>query len=133
MPNLIDEKREYNALMINDFFNIINVDLKKMTELERQLIAAFSFGMIYAEGFINKIKPETIEVLSIYMLQDSFDYQPEQSVSYTEILIKASIKRSFHSTINAVIHRGIDGHQQWKEDKKDLLKSNVIEILKLHN
>jgi len=103
---------------------------EEATELQRQLLASFSFGMLFVTGQLNKLASPEFHALSICLLLDVFKYSEHQAVSFAEDLILSSSGRG-NPTINAVIHRGIDGHRQWGGRLRSELKSNLEDIFKM--
>ncbi|MGF1723162.1 Imm48 family immunity protein [Photobacterium nomapromontoriensis] len=120
--------REQNANMINSIFSVIDIKLEETSELQRQLLATFAFGMVYADGKIKGLSPVEVHGLVISMLQSVFNYSADQSGEFSSLLIKSASDKSVHSIIHAVIHRGIKGHYQWKKKHCYLLKENIEEI-----
>ncbi len=45
----------YSSKMTNDLFKILEIDLDETSEIERQIISAFVFGMINAYAIDEKI------------------------------------------------------------------------------
>ena len=120
--------RSHVAQMGNDLFDVIGVPFEQTTELQRQLLAAFCFGMVFAVGHIEKLSPPDVHALAIFCLVDVFKYSAAQAGSFSQHLINASMDKAVHPTINAVVHRGIDGHKQWEEGRCDMLRQNINEI-----
>ena len=125
----LKELRKQSTEMGNELFSVLDIPFEETTELQRQLLASFSFGMLFAVGQLNKLTPPEVHALSIYLLVDVFKYSEYQAVPFTEVLIASSSGRG-NSTINAVIHRGIDGHRQWEGRQMSELKSNIEDIFK---
>ena len=122
--------REQNASMVSSIFPVIGMKFEETSELERQLLAAFAFGMVYADGQIKGVAPIEVHGLAILMLLDVFNYNSEQAGAFSSLLIEAASDKSVHRVINAVIHRGIKGHYQWQQKQSSLLKRNIQEIFK---
>ena len=122
--------REQNASMVNSIFPIIGIRFEDTSELQRQLLAAFAFGMVYADGQIKGVSPTAVHGLAISMLKDVFNYSPEQAAEFSSLLIEAASDKTVHSVINAIIHRGIKGHYQWEQKQSSRLKENIEEIFK---
>ena len=122
--------RGQSAQMVGELFAIVGIPFEKTTELQRQLLAAFSFGMLFAVGQCNKLAASEIHALSISLLMDVFQYSDRQATAFAEDLIESASGRG-NSTTNAVIHRGIDGHRQWEAGLKSDLKSNVEDIFRV--
>jgi hypothetical protein len=113
--------------MSADLFAVIEIPFSETTELQRQLLASFAFGMTFAVGKIEKLSPFEVHALSITMLIDSFKYSEEQASAFSQHLIECA-SGSGNSTIQAVIHRGIDGHRQWQLEEQSTLRENIQSI-----
>ena len=117
-----------NADMASGLFSVVGVPLAQTSELQRQLLGAFAFGMVFTVGQLQKLSPPQVHTLAIALLQDSFDYSLKQAADFADLLIRASADESAHPTIHAVIHRGIDGHHQWQQQQTDTLRANIQQV-----
>jgi len=115
------------AAMGEDLFTVVNIPFKETSELQRQLLTAFCFGMLFAIGQIRKLTPSEVHALAICFIQDVFKYSAPQAKSFADLLIESASGRG-DTTLAAVIHRGIDGHRQWSARELAELKSNLEEI-----
>src|SRR5579862_4801932 len=109
--------------------SVLNIPFEKTTEPQRQLLACFSFGMVYALGQIKKLTAPEIHALYLMLLLDVFQHSEAQAAAFAEHMIKCAGGRG-DSTINAVIHRGIDGHRPWDKGRMSELKSNIEHVFK---
>jgi hypothetical protein len=109
--------------------SVLSTPLEETTELQRQLLASFSFGMLFAAGCLNRLAPPELHALCIFLLLDVFEYSKDQAAAFSEDLIASASGRG-NPTINAVIHRGIDGHRQWEAGRMSELKSNLEDVFK---
>ena len=116
------------AAMCADLFTTCGIPFAQTTEAQRQLLAAFSFGMIFAIGQIQKLSPPEVHALALTALMDAFRYADHQAASFAGLLISASSDKSVHPVFNAVVHRGIDGHYQWQERHTEDLRKNIQEV-----
>jgi hypothetical protein len=112
--------------MLSDFLGTIG-EPAETTELRRQVLATFAFGMVFAAGMGQGLEPAQVHTLLIGALEDSFGYSDEQAVVFSEALIDA-VSGESRPTSNAIIHRGIDGHRQWRENDLEGLRGNIAEI-----
>jgi hypothetical protein len=122
--------REQSADMAGGLFSVLGIRFEETTELQRQLLAAFSFGMQFVIGPRNQLGPPELHALAICLLRDVFRYSEPQAVAFAEDLI-ASASGCGNPTTNAVIHRGIEGHRQWEDRLTSELKSNLDGIFKI--
>ena len=121
--------RRDNASMAQSLFDVIGVPFEQTTELERQVVATFAFGMVFAVGQIRHLSPPEVHALSICVLVDTFRYADHQASDFTTDLIEIAADESRQPLMNAIIHRGIDGHRQWQAGNPDGLRANLTDVL----
>jgi hypothetical protein len=121
--------RQQSVEMGDALFSVLGIRFEDTTELQRQLLAAFSFGMLFALGQFNKLTAPEIHALVICVLLDVFKYSNHQAAAFAEDLIESASGRGSPTT-NSVIHRGIDGHRQWEARQVSDLKSNLEDIFR---
>ena len=122
------ELRSSLTKMCADLFASVGVPFESTTELQRQVLASFAFGMTFAVGQIEHLTPPQVHALSIAMLVDAFNYSAEQAGAFSSNLIE-SASGSGNQTIQAIIHRGIDGHLQWSTGQTAELRENINSVL----
>ncbi len=120
--------RSQIAVMCSELLATSSIPYDKTTESQRQLLAGFAFGMVFAVGQIEKLSPPEVHALALTMLMDSFRYADHQAAAFAQLLIGASSDKDVHPVFNAVIHRGIDGHYQWQERQTTELRKNLQEV-----
>jgi len=62
-----------NSMSAN-LFVVIRIPFEETSELQRQLLAAFAFGMSFAVGKIENLPPPDVFALAIIMLLGTFLY-----------------------------------------------------------
>jgi hypothetical protein len=124
---LISMRRDV-AKMAEDLIDVVGVPLEQTTELQRQILATFAFGMIYAEGRMRALSPPEVQALAISCLMDVFNYADHQAGAFSAALIQHASNNDPQDTHSAIIHRGIDGHRQWQAGDVAQLKENVLGI-----
>lgn len=127
--DLIPIRREI-AEMAERLFEVMDIPFEQTSELQRQLLATFAFGLICAVGQLNRLSPPEVHALVISCLMDVFRYADHQAVAFAEDLITAASDSEYHRTKNAIMHRGIDGHRQWQKGKTEELYANLDEIFR---
>jgi hypothetical protein len=85
--------------------------------------------MVFAAGQTQQLSPPQVHALSISVLIDSFRYSDHQAADFTGHLIEVASDASRQPVMNAIIHRGIDGHQQWQAGNTDGLRANLTDVL----
>jgi hypothetical protein len=119
------------AKMTEHLFVVAELPFSKTSELQRQLLACFSFGMIYAEGQTLKLTPPEVHSLVICCLIDTFKYSDAQAAAFSEHLIQCASNSKLNATMTAIIHRGIDGHYQHLNKNLVQLKQNLDGVLRV--
>ena len=118
----------YSSRMANDLFNILEINLEETTEIERQIISAFAFGMINAYAIEEKIEPPKIHGTMIAVLINEFKYSEKQASEFVQTLIN-STNREYHPTMYTIIHRGIQAYYDYKEGKEKEVYDNLTYII----
>lgn len=128
MSNLLTYRKN-NILIVNEILALLNIDLSDTSELERQVLACFAFGVLYATGKEKGFEPAQIHALSIVNLQDSFNYSVEQATDFSGFLIDVASNEKLHKFMNAIIHCGINGYYQLNNKNYIALAENMRNIL----
>ena len=115
------------ASMCDDLVASGGVPFESTTELQRQMLASFAFGMTFVIGQIEHLTPPEVHALSITMLMDAFKYSGQQAAAFSSQLIESASGKG-NQTIQAIIHRGIDGHRQWSSGQTAELSKNVKSV-----
>ncbi|MEK5029623.1 Imm48 family immunity protein [Paenibacillus sp. FSL M7-1046] len=115
-------------LFSNELFELIGIRFEDTSELERQVIAAFCFGALNAIVQRDELNQPQAHALIVALLINEFKYSEKQAVDFAEDLIHATHKE-YHPVMNAIIHRGIDGHYQYEKNMLDDLRSNILEVI----
>ena len=113
-----------------DLFRICGVEFAKTSEMQRQVSGAFLFVVINAHGMLHELSPPDVHALAISMLMDVLNYSPEQAGAFSSNLIDAT-GAGPDDTMNAIIHRGIDGHRQLTSGQHAGLRANLLEIFEI--
>jgi hypothetical protein len=115
--------------MATHLFDAVEIPFERTSEVQRQVLAAFAFGIVNAAGMKERLAPPEVHALAIVVLTRVFRYSPEQAAAFAQDLIKATSPQH-HRTTNAIIHRGIDGHMQWERRDLGELRMNVSDVLR---
>ena len=116
------------ANMCADLVASAGIPFESTTELQRQMLASFAFGMTFALGQTEHLTPPQVHALAITMLMDAFKYSADQAGAFASHLIE-SAGGNGNPTIQAIIHRGIDGYGQWKSGQTVELGENISSVL----
>lgn len=124
VKNAAHELRHFSM----NLFSLLKINLENTTELERQVLAAFCFGALNAIIQREELNQPQAHAITLALLINDFKYSEKQAVAFAEDLIKAT-KKEHHPVMHTIIHRGIDGHLQYTENKEDELRHNIFGIL----
>ena len=114
--------------MAAGLFGLIGIPFERTSELQRQVLASFAFGMIFAMGRLKGLKPPEVHAMVIACLMDVFRYANDQAAAFSSDLISAASGQG-NPTTRAIIHRGIEGHAQWHRGDEAGLRTNLQKIL----
>lgn len=120
--------RKAIAEMTGSLFDAAGIPFDQTSELQRQVLAAFAFGMAFAYGQEHRLSPPDVQALAICFLMDVFGYAAHQAAAFSENLIAAASDPNPNNTMKAIIHRGIDGHRRWGQRQSDALSQNIADI-----
>ena len=121
--------RAQRQQMALDLLQTAAIDLASANPAQRQLIAMFTFGMAFGASLDDELNPAQTHALAIAWLMDAFNYTEKEAVSFAQRLINASANRETDEFTNTVIHRGIEGYIQWRNEEHTLLGQNIQEVL----
>lgn len=104
------------------------VDFDRATQLEQALVGTFFFGMAYAHGMQNQLTPPQVHALVLRAYSEVFHYSPEAAAEAAQACIDASTP-GHHDAMNAILHRGIDGHAQFTSGDASAFSENIRSVL----
>ena len=112
--------------MVDTFLSLINLE----DELDRQLAAAYIFGMVNGTAQKESLTPEDVQDLMFNIGIDKLTYSEEVSYQMTQFVIDAT-DEEFHPTVNAIIHRGLDGYFLYSDQEFDALSEDFSEVVQV--
>lgn len=126
----VNELEYYSSIknMVSAFIGELDLKPSELDEQSKQILATFCFGMINGFSLKNHIDPVKVQGSTIEMLINTFHYSPSASAEFCQFLIECTDK-SFHPTMHAIIHRGIEGYFQYEEGKTRDLVDNIQDVL----
>ena len=112
--------------MVDTFLSLVTIE----DELERQLAAAYIFGMLNGTAQKESLIPEDVQALMIRIGIDKLTYSEEVSYQMTQFVIDAT-DEEFHPTVNAIIHRGLEGYFLYSDQEFDALSEDFDEVVQV--
>ncbi|UOO38269.1 hypothetical protein IZU99_03160 [Oscillospiraceae bacterium CM] len=125
------EETEYfvaTSEIVDKIIRTLEMDISKINEQEKQILGAFCFGILNGYSLKTQISAVQIQSAMIAMLVQKFQYDPAVAAQFCDFLIRCT-ERNYHPTMNAIIHRGIEGYYQLGDPEK--LRENISEIIKM--
>jgi len=108
------------------------IDFDRASSLEQALLGTFIFGMVSTHGMLNNLSPPEVHALTLSVFQEILHYTDQAAAQGTQECINAT-KPSHHPTMNAILHRGIEGHRQYSADDLKSLSNNIRFVLDQFN
>lgn len=112
--------------MVDTFLSLITIE----DELERQLAASYIFGMLNGTAQKESLTPEDVQALMVSIGIDKLTYSEEVSYQMTQFVIDAT-DEEFHPTVNAIIHRGLEGYFLYSDQEFDALSEDFNEVVEV--
>lgn len=104
-----------------------NKPIDSYDDVEKQIVPAYVFGCVntYALEFENGGVKEVRDAM-LHILKDKFMYSNEYAAEMFGFLVNCT-DPEFHSTVNAVIHRGIDAYGMLNDEPA--IKADLDQIM----
>ena len=114
--------------MVDTFLSLVSIDLED--ELDRELAAAYIFGMLNGTAQKESLTPEDVQALMVRIGIDKLTYSEEVAYEMTQFVIDAT-DEEFHPTVNAIIHRGLEGYFLYSDQEFDALSEDFNEVVQV--
>jgi hypothetical protein len=112
----------------DEIISVAKTDISKMNEQEKQIMGAFCFGALNGYSLENRISTVQIQSAMIAILVQKLGYDPSVAAQFFDFLVKCT-EKDYHPTMNAIIHRGVEGYYQLEDTNK--LRENILDIHKM--
>lgn len=124
--------KELSQDVLNLYLNEIKSSFEQITELERQILATYLFGMFDGVRQNNNldITPNQIVINISDILVSVFRYSKKQAESFVNGVIEDLQSDNPQNTSCAIIHRGLEGYYTWGKNKDKVIK-DIIQIVDL--
>ena len=126
-PDLKNLRDDLNA-MAAALLHAVGLNFDESGQLEQALVGTFLFGMIQTHGMMNELQPPQVHALALLVFKDSLHYTDEAAARAIQECINAT-SPAYHDTMNAILHRGVDGHRQYLSNDLAGLSENISSIL----
>ena len=114
--------------MVDTFLRLVTIDLED--ELDRELAAAYIFGMLNGTAQKESLTPEDVQALMVRIGIDKLTYSEEVAYQMTQFVIDAT-DEEFHPTVNAIIHRGLEGYFLYSDQEFNALSEDFNEVVQV--
>lgn len=125
--------------MVAEFVNLYTqekgITFETMSELERQILAVYFFGMadgLRQANFTNE-RVDKIAKTIINVLIKEFKYSENQARQFLDSIIYDLQSKDSNNTKYVIIHKGLDGYFKWKSGNKNDVITNVCQIIDILN
>lgn len=110
-----------------------NTLLENISELERQVLSVYFFGMSDALRQSKTTDSNANEIALIIMntLVNVFKYSKDQSEQFFYSMIENLQSKDSKNTHYAIIHRGVEGYFAWEKGEKISVIKDVCQIVNL--
>ena len=109
----------------------VNLPFENTTELERQVLAVYFFGM--SNGMMQQMKlkntPDEIAEIIKNNLVDVFGYSSEQARQFFDNMVSDLQSKDPQNTQYVIIHRGLEGYFAWEKGQKVNVIKDVSQII----
>ncbi len=124
--------KELSQDVLNLYTNEMEISFEEITELERQILATYLFGMFDGIRQNNSIDitPNQMAINISDILVSVFKYSKNQAESFVDEMIDSLQSNNPQNTSYAIIHRGLEGYYTWGNSKDKVIK-DIIQIVKL--
>lgn len=121
---------EYKEL-VKKLFNILEVELEELTEQEKELIIAYSFGMISLIAEENKVSKEVKYFAVQKAINEVFKYSEKEAKNILNKLID-SVEKEKNEEFRIMIHQGKYVYPKYKEQNYNEIYdrlTNMIDVI----
>jgi hypothetical protein len=125
--HLVPHRDQLNT-MAKTLLEVAELDFDSASQLEQAITGTFLFGMIFAHGSAHGMQPPEVHAMGLVVFKDTLHYTDSAAAEGVQQAISATAP-GYHDTMNAIIHRGIDGRRQYVEGDTAGLKQNIASVL----
>ena len=112
--------------MVDKIVNNITVDLND--EIQRQILAGYIFGVLNGLAYEESVSALDVKAIMIRIAIEKINYETKAATELVDFLIE-STRKEYHSTMNAIIHRGISAYYLYLEEKYADIRTDFTDII----
>jgi hypothetical protein len=116
------------SVMCGKLLQVAGVDFDRAPQLEQALVGTFYFGMLQTHGMLHQLSPADIREIALAAYKEQLHYTDDAAAQAVQECINAT-EPTYHPGMNAILHRGIDGHRQYVTGDFDGLSTNIRSVL----
>lgn len=120
-----------SAEFVNLYIQEKGITFKTLSELERQILAVYFFGMadgLRQDNYCNHGVDKIAKII-INVLVKEFKYSENQARQFFDSIIDNLQSKDFNNIQYVIIHKGLDGYFKWKDGNKNDVIKNVCQII----
>lgn len=126
-PNAIRGSVDSIAAFSGDIRRHLGEGLFAQDGLEKQVLSAYAFGGVNVLSQQRGLTPPQAHAIMLAVLIKAFGYSPEDSAANAQALITST--GDGRSSLNGIIHRGIDGFLAWQKNSSAFDASDFRDVL----
>lgn len=126
-PNAIKDSVDSLTAFCSDVRRHVGEDVFAQDGMEKQVLSAYAFGGVNVLSQQRGFSAPQAHAVALAVLHKHFGYTAEDSAVKAQALIDATGDK--RSSLNAIIHRGIDGFLAWQQNREAFDASDFREVL----
>ena len=107
------------------------ISFENISELERQILALYFFGMSdgLRQDLATNLNVNEIANIIINIMIKEFKYSKEQAEQFFDEMIDNLQSKNPGNTLYAIIHNGVDGYFKWQKNNKNEVINDICKII----
>ncbi len=126
-PDAIKDSVDNLTAFCGDVRRHIGEDVFAQDGMEKQVLSAYAFGGVNVLSQQRGFSAPQAHAMALAILYKHFGYTAEESAIKAQALIDATGDKK--SSLNAIIHRGIDGYLAWQQNREAFDAADFREVL----
>jgi hypothetical protein len=126
-PNEIKDSVDSLTAFCGDVKRHVGEEVFAQDGMEKQVLSAYAFGGVNVLSQQRGFSAPQVHAMALALLHKFFGYSAQDSAAKAQALIDATGDR--RSSLNAIIHRGIDGFLAWQNDPSTFDAADLRDVL----